>query len=110
MTPSTTVVCLGVAGEIKKRSFYVTFGQRYRIEEHPILGYVPTLPDQWVRIEAHDETAARALAGGFFGQKWSGLYEHFEEDKELYPEGEFAVIRMNKTSGWVLERTEAGDG
>lgn len=88
-------------------NFYVTFGQKYRREEHPILGMVPDLPDQWVRIEAHDEVAARSLAGVFFGQQWGFLYDEASFEKNYHPKGEYGVIRMNdKTSGWVLERTE----
>ena len=77
-------------------NFYVTFGQKYRREEHPRLGMVPDLPDQWVRIEAHDEVAARGLAAAFFDLQWGFLYDEASFEKHYHPKGEYGVIKVSE--------------
>jgi hypothetical protein len=75
--------------------FYVTFGQRYRIEQHPhpINGVYPH-PDGWVTIEAPSAEAARAAAVKAFGIGWAFIYhaEDWDHDSPWYSRGELGVI------------------
>ena len=54
------------------RSFYLTFGQQYRREEHPSGHSVH--PDGYVEILAHTEGAAREKAFATFGPHWFTVY------------------------------------
>lgn len=52
----------------------VTFGQKYRHEPHPVLGFVPTLPDQFVTVEAVTEREAREKINAWLGSAWAFHY------------------------------------
>jgi hypothetical protein len=56
-------------------TYIVTFGQKYRHEDHPILGAVRVLPDGWVMIIAPSQSAAHAAAHHCLGTAWSFIYD-----------------------------------
>ena len=66
---------------LQKESFYLTFGQQYRREEHPSGHSVH--PDGYVEIIANNLEAAREKAFATFGPDWFTVYltipslEHF---------------------------------
>lgn len=69
--------------------FRVTFGQRYRREEHP--AFPKAHPDGWLTVVADDENKARAWAFEFLGDRWAFLQaEPFDRDDwdGHYPLGE----------------------
>jgi hypothetical protein len=55
--------------------FKITFGQKYRREPHPTLGYWPELVDGWLTVEAEDEMAARDQIASLIGPAYAFLYE-----------------------------------
>lgn len=67
--------------------FYVTFGQKYRLEPHPRFDKAD--PDGVLEIEAQDIDVARRVANGICGPYWSGLYneDEYKETKCYYPLG-----------------------
>lgn len=69
------------------QSFYITFGQKYRTEEHPCGGH----PDGYFRILAPSEEAARNIAFQHCGNKWSGIYDA-PPSAEHYPLSELGVL------------------
>lgn len=74
------------------KKFYVTFGQKYRREAHPLQPWVH--PDGWLLVCADDEDTARAAAVSCVGQFFSNIYTHaeFKGDRDLYPKGELNRI------------------
>ena len=73
--------------------YYVTFGQKYRYEPHPMLwqGYGGRVPDGWVRIEAPDEPTARGVASILLGEAWACIYAADDFGPDLYPLGEMRL-------------------
>lgn len=71
---------------MSRKKWFVTFGQRYRIEEHPFLPGAH--PDGWVTIIADTMDEARQKAFEALGQHWSMIYDNI--DPEWYPMGELA--------------------
>lgn len=72
------------------KEWAVTFGQRYRREEHPALGDMPELPDGYWVIYAPDYDAARSEVFNQFGSRWSDfmLMSDFMQDAyRFYPMG-----------------------
>ena len=70
--------------------YAVTFGQRYRSEEHPRLPEAH--PDGYVVIEAPDMDQAHAIAFDKIGGSWAFLceMEDFSLDAWMHPLGELA--------------------
>lgn len=76
-------------------NFYVTFGQKYRHEPHPM--FKDAHPEGWVRVEAVDEYEARNLIASCIGPVWSFIYDERRFNPEAakmrwYPKGELASI------------------
>ena len=70
-------------------NFYLTVGQMYRYEPHP-LGLTP---DKFCRIRAKDERSAREYAFRACGNKWAFLYPENKFIPEYFPGGEaFSVV------------------
>ncbi len=67
--------------------FYITFGQKYRDEEHPLGGH----PDGFAVVHAETYGIARDLTFAAIGIKWSGIYEE-KPNPEWYPMGELFTI------------------
>lgn len=67
-------------------TFYITFGQKYRSEQHPT--FSPAHPDGWVTIDAIDEDKAREIAFRELGSRWSGIYTDSNFTPSYYPRGE----------------------
>jgi hypothetical protein len=66
------------------KTFYVTFGQRWRQEAHPQGGH----PDGWFDVVALDIDHARAKICHLCDAHWCWLYPDEESlNKELYPLG-----------------------
>jgi hypothetical protein len=65
--------------------YYITFGQKYRTEEHPEL--YDAHPDALVLIQAPDKEIARVMAFERLGHAWSFLYEEGKLDMSLFPRG-----------------------
>jgi hypothetical protein len=80
-----------------KTVFRITFGQRYRTEQHPTGEWIT--PDGYVVIVADSEEAARAKADEVFGKEgWSMIYDYldiengrFNPDDKHYELGVLAV-------------------
>lgn len=62
--------------------FFVTFGQKYFHDPHP-LGDVAN-PNGWVEVEAQNELDARKQVIGLIEDKWSMLYTEEEFTSEKY--------------------------
>lgn len=74
--------------------FYVTFGQKYARETHPM--FPDAHPDGWIEVEADTEYAARCVVVQKIGTGWSSIYSEeswlaWEDtgrtNDELYPRG-----------------------
>lgn len=74
--------------------FYVTFGQRYRHEQHPELEAAH--PDGWLVVEALDLDDARAMAFAALGSAWAFVYALEDFDPTLYPLGELARLTADE--------------
>ena len=75
-------------------NFYLTFGQKYRHEPHPLGGH----PDGWFTITAPDKSHARELIFQLCGPQWAFLYSEREFDathRACYPLGELKLIDYN---------------
>lgn len=70
-------------------TYYVTFGQRYRHEPHPVLGdaYGSDVPDGWIEITADCYACARARAFGALGERWADIYDAETFDPSYFPAG-----------------------
>jgi hypothetical protein len=78
----------------EEKIFYITFGVKYRHQEHP----AGMKADGYAIIVADDEMAARRKAHEVFGQEyWSFIYDDLDRqyperfDPESYPLGVLAV-------------------
>lgn len=75
------------------QEFFVTFGQQYAQEPHPVLAEAH--PDGWLVVEAESWEEARAVIVKAFDTRWSNLYEKadfMQDAARLYPRGEIARI------------------
>lgn len=78
------------------KTFYVTFGSQYEVEEHPFTDQAH--PRGYWKVLAPDELTARALLFGMLDNRWSMIYHENEFDPNTdehlrwYPLGELAVI------------------
>jgi hypothetical protein len=70
-------------------NFYVTFGQQYRHEPHPVSKNIH--PDGYVKIDALTLSEARDKAFEMLGYKWSFIYEEKEFKFEYFPKGEITL-------------------
>ena len=70
--------------------FRVTFGQKYRREDHPTLPEAH--PDGWLAVFAADEHQARLLTFDKLGTAWSMLRPPMPDDLDWYPRGELARL------------------
>lgn len=77
------------------KRYYLTFGSRYKHEEHPVLGYFPDLADGYITIEAEDYTQAREKVFEVIGQSWAFLY-NIKPDSYFFPLGEIGRISENE--------------
>lgn len=68
--------------------WFVTFGQRYRREEHPALEEAH--PDGWVVIEATDAIRAHRIAIYELGELWCDIYTPATFQPGYFPRGELA--------------------
>ncbi len=66
-------------------TWYVTFGQQYPREPHPVLEVAHR--DGWVEIEAPTWEEARARTTIELGSAWSAMYEDDDFDRSYYPLG-----------------------
>lgn len=76
--------------------FYITFGQRYRRETHPVLGDRPDLPDGWLTIEAATEIAARYWLVANLDNAYAFVYEEddfFKTTAHYHHLGELGDVR-----------------
>lgn len=73
--------------------FYVTFGQKYQQEPHPVASWAH--PDGYCRITAPDYEKAQKTAFAALGEYWAFMYpeKHFDDRvKSIYPRGELQHI------------------
>ncbi len=63
--------------------YYLTFGQKYRREEHPSGKHVH--PDGYVVIVAEDYHAARDIVEQLYGRHWADLQTEETFDATYYP-------------------------
>lgn len=78
------------------KTFYVTFGQKYRHEPHPVLPEAH--PDGYLAIEADTEEQARAKAFELTGGKFAFMYQT-EPERAFYPLGEIDRVTAVLTGG-----------
>ena len=73
--------------------YYVTFGQKYRQEQHPVLGaaYGCAVPDGWVVFEADDEAQARNKIFAALGHAWAFVYDEEDWCADWYSLGEMSL-------------------
>lgn len=71
--------------------FYITFGQKYRHENHPS-GY-DISPDGVVRVVAPNYETARDIAVKSFGDQWSFIYPERYTEIDYYPLGVIMELR-----------------
>lgn len=92
--------------------FYLTFGQRWRTEQHPT--YDRATPDGWVTIVARDFEEARE--GGFlrFGENFAMIYAKADFQPDEFPLGELSILREVVLPGehlaWMFEADLIGLG
>lgn len=67
--------------------FCITFGQKYRYENHEVLGYLPGLPDSWIEVHAKDEKQARAKTVELIGPYWAFIYDEEDFSPGWHPRG-----------------------
>lgn len=72
-------------------NFYITFGQKYRRENHPS-GY-DISPDGVVQVVAPNYETARDIAVKSFGQEWSFIYPERHAEMDYYPLGVIMELR-----------------
>lgn len=72
-------------------NFYITFGQKYRRENHPS-GY-DISPDGVVQVVAPNYETARNIAVKSFGQEWSFIYPERYTEMDYYPLGVIMELR-----------------
>jgi hypothetical protein len=72
------------------QKFYVTFGQKYRTEPHPVMETAH--PDGVVEVSAINEDAARVIVTDKLGAAWAFLYPEDKLDLNHYPLGVLAVL------------------
>lgn len=66
--------------------FRVTFGDIYRNNKHPKVGWAH--PDGYVTVEAKDEDEARLKIFALLGPHWAFLWPAEEFDTKIFPLGE----------------------
>lgn len=72
------------------QTFFITFGQRFKYEAHPVLGFMPQLPDGVLTIKAEHELAARVwLRENFANSTYAFIYnvDEWPEYERYYPRG-----------------------
>jgi hypothetical protein len=74
----------------KLRKYFVTFGQKYRTEEHPTLKEAH--PDGVVEVPAINSDVAREIVVDKLGDKWCAIYSEDEIDLNHYPRGVIAIL------------------
>ena len=71
--------------------FYVTFGQKYHREIHPVLGDSVD-PDGYCVVVAENEKEAREKTFEVFGGFFCFIYGEEEFEPEFFPHGAFMEI------------------
>lgn len=66
-------------------NFYLTFGQKYRFEDHPT--FSEAHPDGYVLIRAESKIHSREIAFIAFNDAWAFLYSEDEMKFEHFPMG-----------------------
>lgn len=77
------------------KTFYLTFGQKYRREENPRWTNTKTQyvhPDGWWEVSDENYIEARKKVVKLFGHHWAGLYEH-KFNPEYYSLGKIGEIK-----------------
>lgn len=83
------------------KTFYVTFGQQYSREPHPMVTWAH--PDGWLEIQVEKTVAyreaerAREIALSHLGRYWSGIYDFESLNDGYYPKGCLARIHRDST-------------
>lgn len=67
-------------------TYYITFGQKYRDEPHPV--NPAAHPDAYACVSAPTFDAARRQAFELFGPHWANIYDADDFEPDLYPRGE----------------------
>lgn len=71
------------------KTFYLTVGQKYRQEPHPIGLH----PDGWARVLAPSYADAVRIAKDHCGTRWAWIYEEDEFTPHLFPRGEMMTLK-----------------
>lgn len=71
-------------------NYYVTFGIKYRHEQHP--HWYSAQPDGWLEVIATDYEAARALVSRYIGDAFAFMYEERAFEREWYPLDRLATL------------------
>lgn len=74
-------------------TYFVTFGQQYRHEPHPVLRSAH--PDGWFEVRgAVDEMEARVVVAALLGTAWSFIYTAADFPRRLFPRGCVATLNL----------------
>ena len=74
--------------------FCVTFGQRFRREEHPFDKSIH--PDGWVSIDANSLDEAIERANLIFKSDWSNVYPEEEINRKYFSAGELMYLQSEQ--------------
>ena len=72
--------------------FYLTFGDKYAREPHPVLGARPDLPNGWLTVTAPTMGEARAKVADLIGDAWCDVYDPDDMRTDYYPAGNLGPI------------------
>jgi predicted dehydrogenase len=80
------------------KEYRVTFGLKYRTNEHPT--WPKAHPDGWLTVIAENENMARRFTAALLATNWAFIYprdgEH-QADWDLYFKGELGRIEFSET-------------
>ena len=90
--------------------WYVTFGSKYRYEEHPTLGHRPDLPDGYLTVEADSRAEATRQVVDLIDIYYCSLYPMGPDDgRRHYPLGDLGPLADAVAAAKSDEREQAAD-
>ena len=72
--------------------WYVTFGQKYFRQPHPVLGDIPELPNCYFTVAADDLTKANRNVQKLIGRSYSSVYPLDGGQDLYYPQGNYGPL------------------
>jgi hypothetical protein len=78
------------------QTFYVTFGVKYREEQHPI--WPNAHPDGYLTVIAKDESMARRFTAALLATNWAFIYDEEHFNISRWTRGELGRIEFSEAS------------